>query len=136
MKFITKFILLVILSTGFVYAEWIPYANNTDRTMVLFYQNLSLGKKDEYTTVLIRKNFKIAKEVIFEDKKIIYKSVINKQLIDCDKNRYATTEIVMYEKWDAEGEKLYTAIMNKLSWNNVKKNSVQEGLMEKVCFRV
>jgi len=136
MKFITKFILLAVLSTNFAYAEWIPYANNSDKTMILSYQNLSLGKKDEYTTVLIRKNFKTAKEVILEDKRIIYKSVINKQLIDCDKNRYATTEIIMYEKWDAEGEKLYTTIMNKLNWNNVKNNSVQEGLMEKVCFRV
>jgi hypothetical protein len=26
--------------------------------------------------------------------------------------------------------------MNKLNWNNVESNSVQEGLMEKVCFRV
>jgi hypothetical protein len=136
MKFSIKFLAVIVLFTNFAYAEWIPYANNTDRAMILYYQNLSLSKKNEYTRVLIRKNFKTAKEVILEDKKIIYKSVINTQLIDCDKNRYATTEVVMYEKWDAAGEKLYTTLMNNLSWNNVRKNSVQEGLMQKVCFRV
>lgn len=136
MKFIIKFAFLIVLFTNFAYAEWIPYANNTDRTMFLYYQNLSIGKEGELVTVMIRKNFKSTKDVMFEGKTILYKSTISKQLIDCDKNIYATTEVNFYKEWNANRDELYKTIFNKVKWNSVKEGSVQEGLMNKICFRV
>ena len=136
MKFITKTLLLTAFFMSPVHAEWIHYANNTDRTMFLYYQNLSIAKKGALITVLIRKNFKITNDIVFEGKTIFYKSTISKQLINCDKNTYATTEVFFYEDWDTSKEELYKTVFNKVKWNSVKDGSVQEGLMDKVCFRV
>lgn len=136
MKFITKFLLLTVIFVGSVRAEWIEYAHNADRTMVLQYENLKVGKKGELTIVKIRKNFKIEKSVTLENKKIVYKSVIDKQLIDCGKNLYRNTEVIFFEQWNAKGKELYKSIIDKVKWHEVKSNSVQEVLMTKVCFSV
>jgi 5S rRNA maturation endonuclease (ribonuclease M5) len=136
MKFITKFFLLTVILVSSTRAEWIEYAKNSDRSMILHYQNLSLGKNGEFTIVHIRKNFKTEKSVTLENKKIVYKSVIDKQLIDCGKNLYRNTEVIFFEEWDANGKELYKSIIDKVRWHEVKSNSVQEELMTKVCFSV
>jgi hypothetical protein len=136
MKFITKFLLLTVIFVSSARAEWVEYAKNSDRSMVLHYQNLSVGKKGELTIVNIRKNFKTEKSVTLENKKIVYKSVIDKQLIDCGKNRYRNTEVIFYEESNAKGKELYKSIIDKVKWHEVKSNSVQEELMTKVCFSV
>jgi hypothetical protein len=133
MKFITKFLLLTVIFVGSVRAEWVEYAHNADRTMVLQYETLKVGKKEELTIVNIRKNFKSEKSVTLENKKIVYKSVIDKQLIDCGKNLYRNTEVIFFEEWSASGKELYKSIIDKANWYEIKSNSVQEGLMTKVC---
>ena len=117
-------------------AEWVEYAKNSDRSMVLQYQNLSIGKKRELTIVNIRKNFKTEKSMTLENKKIVYKSVVEKQLIDCGKNIYRNTEVIFFEESNANGKELYKSIIDKVKWHEVKSNSVQEELMTKVCFSV
>ncbi len=136
MKFITKVLLLEVIFVNFAHAGWVEYAKNADRSMILHYQNLSLGKKDEFTTVHIRKNFKAEKSITLENKSIVYKSVIDKQLIDCGKNLYRNTEVVFFEEWNATGKELYKSIIDEARWHDVKTNSVQEELMKKVCFSV
>jgi hypothetical protein len=136
MKFITKFLLLAVIFVSSARAEWVEYAKNLDRSMVLHYQNLSVDKKGEFTIVHIRKNFKSEKSVTLENKKILYKSVIDKQLIDCSKNLYRNTEVTFFEEWNAGGKELYNSIIDKVRWHEVKSNSVQEELMTKVCFSV
>ena len=136
MKFITKVLLLTLIFVSSTRAEWVEYAKNADRSMILHYQNLSVGKKGEFTIVHIRKNFKAEKSVTLESKKIVYKSVIDKQLIDCGKNLYRNTEVIFFEEWNAEGKELYKSIIDKVKWHEVKSNSVQEVLMKKVCFSV
>ena len=136
MKFITKVLLLSIIFVSSVRAEWVEYAKNSDRSMVLHYQNLSVGKKGEFTIVHIRKNFKAEKSITIENKKIVYKSVIDKQLINCGKNLYRNTEVIFFEEWDANGKELYKSIIDKVRWHEVQSNSVQEELMTKVCFMV
>jgi 5S rRNA maturation endonuclease (ribonuclease M5) len=136
MKFITKVLLLSIIFVSSVRAEWVEYAKNADRSMILHYQNVSVGKRGEFTIVHIRKNFKAKKSVTLENKKIVYKSVIDKQLIDCGKNLYRNTEVIFFEEWDANGKELYKSIIDKVRWHEVKSNSVQEELMTKVCFSV
>jgi 5S rRNA maturation endonuclease (ribonuclease M5) len=136
MKFITKVLLLSVIYISSAHAEWVEYAKNSDRSMILHYQNLSLGKKGELTIVHIRKNFKTEKSVTLENNKIVYKSVIDKQLIDCGKNIYRNTEVIFFEEWDANGKELYKSIIDKVRWHEVKSNSVQEELMTKVCFSV
>jgi hypothetical protein len=95
-----------------------------------------VGKEGEFTIVHIRKNFKAEKSVTLENKKIVYKSVIDKQLIDCGKNLYRNTEVIFFEEWDANGKELYKSIIDKVRWHEVKSKSVQEELMAKVCFSV
>jgi hypothetical protein len=136
MKFITKVLLLTLIFVSSTRAEWVEYAKNSDRSMILHYQNLSVGKKGEFTIVYIRKNFKAEKSVTLENKKIVYKSVIDKQLIDCGKNLYRNTEVIFFEEWDAKGKELYKSIIDKVRWHEVKSNSVQEELVTKVCFSV
>ena len=136
MKFITKVLLLSLIFVSSVRAEWVEYAKNADRSMILHYQNVSVGKRGEFTIVHIRKNFKAKKSVTLENKKIVYKSVIDKQLIDCGKNLYRNTEVIFFEEWDANGKELYKSIIDKVRWHEVKSNSVQEELMTKVCFSV
>jgi hypothetical protein len=136
MKFITKVLLLTLIFVSSVRAEWVEYAKNADRSMILHYQNVSVGKRGEFTIVHIRKNFKAKKSVTLENKKIVYKSVIDKQLIDCGKNLYRNTEVIFFEEWDANGKELYKSIIDKVRWHEVKSNSVQEELMTKVCFSV
>ena len=136
MKFIIKFLLFTVIFVGSVRAEWVEYAHNADRTMVLQYETLKVGKKGELTIVNIRKNFKIQKEVILEGTKVVYKSVIDRQLIDCGKNLYRNTEVIFFEEWNANGKELYKSIIDKVKWHEVKSNSVQEKLMTKVCFSV
>jgi len=136
MKFIIKFFFLTIIFVSSANAEWVEYAKNSDRSMVLHYQNLSIGKKGELTIVEIRKNFKSEKSVTLENKKIVYKSVIDKQLIDCGKNLYRNTEVIFFEESNANGKELYKSIIDKVKWHEVKNNSVQEELMTKVCFSV
>ena len=63
--------MLTVLFVDFAHAEWIPYAGNTDRNMILYYQNLSVTRNDAFITVQIRKNFKDAKEVELENKKML-----------------------------------------------------------------
>ena len=128
--------MLTVILVSSTRAEWIEYAKNSDRSMILHYQNLSLGKNGEFTIVHIRKNFKTEKSVTLENKKIVYKSVIDKQLIDCGKNLYRNTEVIFFEEWDANGKELYKSIIDKVRWHEVKSNSVQEELMTKVCFSV
>lgn len=114
MKFITKFLLLTVIFASSARAEWVEYAKNSDRSMVLHYQNLSIGKKGGLTIVNIRKNFKVEKSVTLEDKKIVYKSVIDKQLIDCGKNLYRNTEVIFFEESNAKGKELYKSIIDKV----------------------
>jgi hypothetical protein len=136
MKFITKVLLLTGFFVNFARADWVEYAKNSDRSMILHYQNLSLGKKGELTIVHIRKKFKAEKSVTLENKEIVYKSVIDKQLIDCEKNLYRNTEVIFFEELDASGKELYKSIIDKVTWHEVKSNSVQEELIKKVCFSV
>jgi 5S rRNA maturation endonuclease (ribonuclease M5) len=136
MKFIIKVLLFTVVFINSARAEWVEYAKNSDRSMILHYQNLSVGKKGEFTIVHIRKNFKSEKSVALENKKIVYKSVIDKQLIDCGKNLYRNTEVIFFEESDAKGKELYKSIIDKVRWHEVKSNSVQEELMTKVCFSV
>jgi hypothetical protein len=136
MKFITKFFLLTVIFVSPTRAEWVEYAKNSDRSMILHYQNLSVGKKEEFTVVHIRKNFKAKKSVTLENKQIFYKSVIDKQLIDCGKNLYRNIEVVFFEELDANGKELYKSIIDTVRWHEVKTNSVQEELIKKVCFSV
>ena len=136
MKFITKVLLLTVIFISFARAEWVEYSKNADRSMILHYQHLSVGKKGELTVVHIRKNFKAEKSVTLENKTIVYKSVIDKQLIDCGKNLYRNTEVIFFKEWDAKGKELYKSIIDKVRWHEVKSNSVQEELMMKVCFSV
>ena len=128
--------MLTVIIVSSARAEWVEYAKNSDRSMVLHYQNLSVGKKGEFTIVHIRKNFKAEKSVTLENKKIVYKSVIDKQLIDCGNNLYRNTEVSFYEEPNAKGKELYKSIIDKVRWHEVKSNSVQEELMTKVCFSV
>ncbi len=136
MKFITKVFVLTVIFISAAHAEWVEYAKNSDRSMILHYQNLSVGKKEEFTVVHIRKNFKAEKSVTLENKQIFYKSVIDKQLIDCGKNLYRNTEVIFFEEWNASGKELYKSLIDKVRWHDVKSNSVQEELMKKVCFSV
>ena len=136
MKFIIKSLLLTVIFVSSARAEWVEYAHNADRTMVLQYETLKIGKKEELTIVNIRKNFKSEKSVTLENKKIVYKSVIDKQLINCGKNLYRNTEVIFFEEWDAKGKELYKSIIDKVRWHEVKSNSVQEELVTKVCFSV
>ena len=136
MKFITKVFVLTVIFISAAHAEWVEYSKNSDRSMILHYQSLSVGKKGEFTVVHIRKNFKAEKSVTLENKQIFYKSVIDKQLIDCGKNLYRNTEVIFFEEWNASGKELYKSIIDKVRWHEVKSNSVQEELMTKVCFNV
>lgn len=136
MKFITKILLLSVFFTYPVRAEWVPYANNTDRTMFLYYEPLSIKKNNNIFSIQILKNFVEPKKVVLEGKTILYKSVTDKQLIDCSKNLYRNTEIIFFEEWNADGKELYKSTIDKVNWYDIDKNSVQEGLMTKVCFSV
>lgn len=136
MKFITKILLLTVFFICPVRAEWVPYANNTDRTMFLYYETLSIKKNNNVFSIQILKNFVEPKKVVLEGKTIVYKSVTDKQLIDCSKNLYRNTEIIFFEEWNTGGKQLYKSIIDNLKWHEIKSNSVQEGLMTKVCFSV
>jgi hypothetical protein len=57
-------------------------------------------------------------------------------LIDCRKNLYRNTEIIFFEEWSASGKELYKSTIDKVKWYEIDKNSVQEGLMAKVCFSI
>lgn len=136
MKFITKILLLTLIFFSSTRAEWMPYANNTDRTMFLYYEPLSIKKNNNVFSIQILKNFVEPKKVVLEGKTILYKSVTDKQLIDCSKNLYRNTEIIFFEEWNAAGKELYKSTIDKVNWYDIDKNSVQEGLMTKVCFSV
>lgn len=136
MKFIIKTLLLTVFFICPVRAEWVPYANNTDRTMFLYYEPLSIKKNNNVFSIQILKNFVEPKKVVLEGKTIAYKSVTDKQLIDCSKNLYRNTEIIFFEEWNADGKELYKSTIDKVNWYDIDKNSVQEGLMTKVCFSV
>jgi hypothetical protein len=136
MKFITKFLLLAVIFASSARAEWVPYANNSDRSMFLYYETLSVKKSSNVFSIQILKNFVEPKKVVLEDKTIVYKSVTDKQLIDCRKNLYRNTEIIFFEEWSASGKELYKSIIDKVRWYEIKSNSVQEVLMKKVCFSV
>lgn len=136
MKFIIKTLLLTVIFICPAHAEWVPYANNTDRTMFLYYETLSIKNNNNIFSIQILKNFVEPKKVVLEGKTIVYKSVTDKQLIDCSKNLYRNTEIIFFEEWNADGKELYKSIIDKVNWYDIDKNSVQEGLMTKVCFSV
>jgi hypothetical protein len=136
MKFITKILLLTFIFFSSARAEWVPYANNSDRSMFLYYETLSVKKNNNVFSIQILKNFVEPKKVVLEGNTIVYKSVTDKQLIDCSKNLYRNTEIIFFEEWNANGKELYKSIIDKVKWYEIKSNSVQEGLMAKVCFSV
>ena len=136
MKFITKFLLLAVIFVSFARAEWVPYANNSDRSMFLYYETLSVKKSSNVFSIQILKNFVEPKKFVLEDKTIVYKSVTDKQLIDCSKNLYRNTEVIFFEDWNASGKELYKSIIDKVRWYEIKSNSVQDELMTKVCFNV
>jgi hypothetical protein len=136
MKFITKFLLLTVIFASSASAEWVPYANNSDRSMFLYYETLSIKKSNNVFSIQILKNFVEPEKVVLEGKTIVYKSVIDKQLIDCSKNLYRNTEIIFFEEWSSSGKELYKSVIDKVKWYEIKSNSVQEGLMQKVCFNV
>jgi hypothetical protein len=136
MKFIIKTLLLTVFFISHVRAEWVPYANNTDKTMFLYYEPLSIRKNNNVFSVQILKNFAEPKKVILEGDPIVYKSVTDKQLIDCSKNLYRNTEVIFFQEWNAVGKELYKSTIDKVKWYEIDKNSVQEGLMAKVCFSI
>jgi 5S rRNA maturation endonuclease (ribonuclease M5) len=104
--------------------------------MFLYYEPLSINKNNNVFSIQILKNFVEPKKVVLKGKTIAYKSVTDKQLIDCSKNIYRNTEVIFFEEWDAKGKELYKSIIDKVRWHEVKSNSVQEGLIKKVCFSV
>ena len=119
MKFIIKTLLLTVIFVSFARAEWVPYANNSDRSMFLYYETLSIKKNNDVFSIQILKNFVEPKKVVLEGKTIVYKSVTDKQLIDCSKNLYRNTEVIFFQEWNADGKELLKSTIDKVNKLNI-----------------
>ena len=116
-------------------ADWVLYEAMTKSGMTTYYLPDSIREVDGYKTVMILKNFDETKIVKYDGGQYVYESVINRQVIDCKKNRYATASVDMYKEKFAKGS-LESVVQKKLRWNPVKPGSIQEKLTEEVCKEV
>ena len=115
-----------------VYAEWLLYGPTTKSGMTTYYSSESVKSVEEYETVMVLKNFSGTQTVQYDGGAYIYKSIINRQIIDCKNKRYATASVDMYAQLDGLGNKS-SVYMKRLEWNPIKNNSIQEALTEQVC---
>ena len=116
-------------------ADWVLYEAMTKSGMTTYYLPDSIREVDGYKTVMILKNFDETKIVKYDGGQYVYESVINRQVIDCKKNQYATASVDMYKEKFAKGS-LESVVQKKLRWNPVKPGSIQEKLTEEVCKEV
>ena len=129
------FSVFMLLFSQACLADWVLYEAMTKSGMTTYYLPDSIREVDGYKTVMILKNFDQTKVVKYDGGQYVYESVINRQVIDCKKNQYATASVDMYREQFAKGS-LESVIQKKLRWNPVKPGSIQEKLTEEVCKEV
>jgi hypothetical protein len=116
-------------------AEWILYGPTTKSGMTTYYSSESVKSVEGYETVTVLKNFSTTQTVKYDGGAYIYKSIINRQVINCDKNEYATASVDMYRGLDGAGD-VSSVYMKKPDWQPVKKGSIQEALTEQICKKI
>ena len=130
-------ILLAVLMAFTVYpsivcAEWTLYASSDESGADLYYLPESVNPVNDYYFVETLSNYRETQVDKYDGGQMVYKSEVNKQYIDCRAEKYANLSWDMYPEWNAQGEVDHVRT-GDLSWKSVKRNSVQEELLKKVC---
>ena len=118
-----------------VYAEWVLYGPTTKSGMTTYYATGSVKSVDGYETVIVLKNFSTTQTVKYDGGEYVYRSIINRQVIDCANNKYATASVDMFRGLDGLGE-VSSVYMKEPDWNLVKDGSIQEALTEQACKKI
>jgi hypothetical protein len=131
-----KFIIFIILagSSFKADAKWVLYADLPTKNSQYFFSD-SFKKVNGNFVVTVLKNFNYEQSIKFESDEIKYRSKVESQIIDCQKNIYANVRVEFFKDLDAIGEN-YVVPYNSIKWHPVGWNTIQEVLSKKICFNL